>query len=52
MFVVGSGWGLFHLVGSLIALLQSQTKTSLTPSSGGVWDRDLDGLLLAIRPDT
>ena len=43
MFVVGTGWGLIHLVGYLTDRLRSDTKASLTSSSGGVWDRELDG---------
>jgi amino acid transporter len=42
MFVVGTGWGLIHLVGYLTARLRSDTKASPAPSSGGVWDRELD----------
>jgi len=42
MFVVGTGCGLIHLVGYLTDRLRSDTKASLTSSSGGVWDRELD----------
>ena len=42
MFVVGTGWGLVHLVGHLTARLRSNAKARLTSSSGGVWDRELD----------
>jgi hypothetical protein len=52
MFVVGTGWGLMHLVCYLKASLRSETKASLTPSSGGVWDRELDELPPAIERNT
>ena len=52
MFVVGIGWGLMHLVGYLIALLRSGTKASLTFSTGGVWDRELDELPPATERNT
>jgi hypothetical protein len=42
MFVVGTGWGLVHLVGHLTGRLRSDAKAGLTSPSGGVWDRELD----------
>jgi small basic protein len=42
MFVVGTGWGLIHLIGYLTTLRVRDTKARLTSSYGGVWDRELD----------
>jgi hypothetical protein len=49
MFVVGTGWGLIHLLGYLRARLRGDSKASLTCSSGGVWDRELDQSLPAVK---
>jgi hypothetical protein len=42
MLVVGTGWGLVHLVCYLSSLRWSNSKVSVARSLEGVWDRDLD----------
>ena len=52
MFVVGTGRGMIHLVSYLTALIRSDTKSRLTSSTGGVWDRELNELLPAVKRNT
>ncbi len=42
MFVVGTGWGLVHLLGHLSYQLRFDRKPNMARASGGVWDREID----------
>jgi hypothetical protein len=42
MFLVGTGWGLIHLVGYLSSVRRPDMKKSTTASFDEVWDRELD----------
>jgi hypothetical protein len=49
MFIVGTEWGLIHLIGYLRAVITGNPKATPTCSSNGVWDRDLDEGHFAVK---